>query len=174
MGFWGKVGCTVGLHDYSEFRYKTDGVCEQTRFCKRAGCASVDSTTSHTWGTWHALGKNPCFETQMCSRCHETERRFNHLWSEWQYEAPQSCVQVRHCRRCDEGTDRQLPIDNAQHDVMPDDWKRVDCRNYSAYCRRCKLPLTMRGVIAIHRWGPVSARGGRRECLDCGEIDLSS
>jgi hypothetical protein len=117
-----------------------------------------------------AVSHKPCFETQTCARCGKNDHRFNHLWSEWQYEAPQSCVQVRHCRRCDEGNEQQLPVNNAQHDVMPDDWKRVDCHNSTAYCRRCKLPLTMRGLIAIHRW-PAS-QGGRTEvrCADCGEL----
>jgi hypothetical protein len=171
MAFWGKVGCTVGIHDWSEFTYKSPASCEQIRVCQRIGCASVGSTTSHTWGSWLSLGSNRCLETMTCTRCGESEHRFNHIWSEWQYEAPQSCVQIRHCKRCADGSERQFPLHNAQHDVMPDDWKRVDCRNRSAYCRRCKYPLSMRAWVAEHRWGPMTVRNGRGEarCLDCGE-----
>ena len=168
MGFLGKVGCTLSFHDWSDFRYHTDGSCQQVRYCKRHGCSKVDLRTDHSWDGWLPAKSNRCFETNVCGRCGAEEHRFNHLWSEWKYDAPQSCVQVRHCRRCEKGSERKEPVHNADHDVMPDDWKRVDCHNSSAHCRRCKWPLTMRGVIAIHRY-PQGA-GPSSRCLDCGAV----
>src|SRR4051794_37035587 len=92
MGFWGRLGCRVGLHGWSPWEYEAALLCRQVRRCQRPGCTKTDAQALHDWGEWQFVTPTSCEQCRRCPRCGSREtRQAAHDWGEWQYVAPASC-----------------------------------------------------------------------------------
>lgn len=175
MGFWGKLGCAIGIHDWSEWRYVTAGKCDQTRSCRRDGCSKVESQVEHSWGAWVHSGPGKCDQKRSCSRCSKDDFRTDHLWDVWHYESPTSCVQVRFCRRCEAGVEHKRPQSVRDHQLSPEDVPKVTCRLRTGTCPRCGQTVNIPLSPAEHEWGPWQGSSGNRKrtCRLCHQTDYS-
>jgi hypothetical protein len=173
MGFWGKLGCTTGLHDWSVWDYQSTIGCQQARYCKREGCTKTEAQVSHIWYEWSGIVPGRCDQSRSCQRCSEEDHRFSHLWDVWQYESPTTCSQVRYCRNCKNGFETKEAHSVSDHQLTVESLRRVDCRNKRGTCPRCREIVSMSLFIPEHDWGPWENRYGRqiRKCLDCGSTD---
>ena len=170
MGFFGELGCFIGLHDWTTWKYIEDGACEQTRKCKRPGCNKIAKQVDHSWSDWSYERADDCTQVRHCERCDDLECQIRHVWDVWQYKSPTSCDQVKCCLRCNE-TEVKAAISLIDHQLAPTDLPRMSCTKRMGMCKRCGQPVTYDMWLAPeHNWGPWERSFGNkavRRCRDC-------
>jgi len=159
-----KGKCALGFHA-GDWRYITDGQCEQIQVCSR--CNNQSRQVAHQWTSWQYFASGACEMTRRCQRCKEQENKTEHVWGAPVYATEESCAQVRPCSRCGE-TASAGTVHN---------WNRWNyetqgqCSQLSA-CSRCGIAGTQRRVS--HDWSDWQKSefyGARvRVCRRCGEM----
>lgn len=100
MGIFGNMACKMGIHKWSDWKYKDEHDCCQVRSCSR--CYKQEQQILHAWKQWKYEREFSCQLERICPRCHAKESgEVKHSWHEWQYEAEHSCQLERVCSRCD-------------------------------------------------------------------------
>jgi hypothetical protein len=192
MSFWGKVGCTFGLHEWSEWEYQNPSECAQSRRCLRGGCSKESNRSFHTWSDFTYTADDSCEEIRTCDRCGTYEIQMApHDWGGWSYETRKGCWQTRYCNRCHEAETRLEHVWGAWKYASPtscdqvrycircnegvnekwaehDDhqWSskpiRIDCYQAANRCNRCGYRYTIDGTF--HKYGNWSkkSREGRQ------------
>lgn len=201
MSFFNKAKCFVGIHDWSPWRYKADGRCEQTRTCARCvksdeqvahdfpgfvyttpdkcdqshtcrRCGEVETRIEHEkWSDWVYTQPDNCNQEHACPRCHEHETRTEHVWGPWQAVSSTSCDQVQYCSRCRQQGEIH-PAQDQNHQWQGE--HRVNCHEAQNVCARCHAAKSHGGEF--HRfsvWGQANpTTKPQRQCMDCGKIEV--
>jgi hypothetical protein len=180
MSFFGKFGCSVGLHKWTEWEYQNSEGCTQSRCCTREGCSKVANRLFHTWTGFTYTADDSCEEIRTCERCNAYELQMApHDWGDWSYRSRIDCWQTRDCNRCGEADTRlehlwgtwkyasPTSCDQVRYCIRCNDgvdekwanhddhqWSRqtrVDCHQAIKRCARCGNNYTIDGTF--HRYG---------------------
>jgi hypothetical protein len=200
MGFFDKVKCLAGSHDWPSWAYQTSGSCEQQRSCKREKCSKSESQTTHNWGAFSYVSDDSCQQKRSCARCQKEEKQKAHAtWSQWDYDRPDKCFQTRTCGRCKEDDVRvehrwdvwnyESPTscvhvrfcrrchdhEGKQPRLSEHDWgepQRISCWLGLSRCQRCAE--TKPESVNMHVWGSWERNFGeydKRTCRECGDVE---
>ena len=132
-GFFGKVSCVVGIHDWDDWHYLKAGSCEQEKTCKR-GCGATQHQTSHSYGAPVYGAANSCVEVATCTRCgDQTSTTVHEKWSEWSVSDPSTCLEARHCERCGTAETRH------NHNFGPNQYKGPHSCDLMTQCSKCHV-----------------------------------
>jgi hypothetical protein len=67
MGFFGDVGCKVGIHDWSDWFYENVSNCRQVRKCNRCGKLNAEKRTEHSFGVWSYPTEGSCLRVLVAT-----------------------------------------------------------------------------------------------------------
>lgn len=130
MGFFSKMQCGVGAHDWSTWS-RIGSTCKEGRSCLRS-CGKSQEQDSHSWSTWNVKDSSECLESRSCERCDEQEVRNNHNFGPADYRKPGSCELVKQCSKC-----RTWFSDGIKHGAEQWRFYGENSCNGASHCMRC-------------------------------------
>lgn len=60
MGFFGDLGCKIGIHGWGDWQYVNAQDCTMIRRCTRCPAISEDKKVEHLLGEWHYPDEASC------------------------------------------------------------------------------------------------------------------